>query len=123
MATNAESSVKKWINVPDKSKFILTTKADPPNVQITIEVAVDGKPKETWTTNDILNRTKTLIVRSPHRYQMAVTLKFAGSKTTLAFDARIEKPDSGGPHGKPFKFEAEPPPNSQHADISIITKE
>jgi len=118
MAT--QSSFKKWINVPDKSKFILKTSADPPNVSIDIVITEGGNTTH-WTTSDVLNKTKTLTVRSPRRYEMAVTIAFAGSKTTLEVDARIEKPD-GTPHGKPFQFSATPPPKTQHADISVITQ-
>jgi hypothetical protein len=111
------SSTKNWISVPDNSTFILTTTADPPNVSITITIK-DGNSTKTWTTADVLNKTKELTLRSPRVYTMAITIEFAGSKTTLDFDARIKKPN-GDPHGKPFKFSATRPPNVHHADIGI----
>ena len=115
------SSSKGWINVQDKSKFILTTSAVPANVDITVVITTDTGTTTTWDNSDILNKTKTLTLRSPRVYEMAVTMLFAGAKTTLKFDARIEKPD-GKQHGKPFRFEATPPPKAQHADITIVTK-
>lgn len=114
-------SIKNWINVPDKSTFIVTTKADPPNVSIDI-VINDGTTTTRWKTKDVLNKTKTLTLRSPRIYTMAITIAFVGSKTTLEFDARIKKED-GTPHGKPFKFSATRPPNVHHADIGIEMQE
>ena len=115
------SSVKSWISVPDKSTLTVTTEADPPNVEITV-VIDDGNNTTTWNTDDVLNTKKELTLRSPRIYTIAVTMVFAGAKTTLDFDARLTKP-SGDPHGKPFKFSATPPPNTQHADIGIETEE
>ncbi|HET8773188.1 MAG TPA: hypothetical protein VFP80_05335 [Thermoanaerobaculia bacterium] len=115
------SSSKGWINVRDKSKFILTTSAVPANVDIAVVITTDTGTTTTWDSSDVLNKTKTLVLRSPRVYEMAVTMRFAGAKTTLKFDARIEKPD-GSPHGKPFRFEVTPPPKTHHADITIVTK-
>jgi hypothetical protein len=118
----SEPSVKKWINVPDRSKFVLTTSASPANVDITVVIKTDTGAETIWTNDEILNKTKTLTVRSPRRYRMAVTMKFAGAATTLDFDARVIKPDGATQHGKRFHFEASPPPKTQFANISVITK-
>lgn len=114
-------SFKKWINVRNNSTFILTTSADPPDLDITIEVQRDGQPDQTWTTEQLLNRTKRLRLKSPHRYQLAVDIVFV-NKTELTFDARIEKPD-GSQHGSAYHFTANKPPTAHHADISIITRD
>lgn len=116
------SSSKGWIQVKDGSKFTLTTSAQPPNVEITVVITTDTGSTTTWTSADVLNQTKSLTIRSPRRYHMAITMVFAGAKTTLDVDARIEKPNNGGAHGKPFRFKTSPPKKIHHADISIITK-
>ncbi len=114
-------STKKWINVPDNSTFILTTSADPPDVDIKIGVHVNGKLTATWTNDDVLNKTKKLKLKSPKRYQLVVDIVFA-NKTTLEFDARIEKED-GSQHGSTYGGTATKPPTVHHADLSIITKD
>lgn len=121
MATTTVLSTKDWISVPDGSTLVVTTAANPPNVSIEININ-DGTSTKRWKTSDVLNTTKTLTLRSPRIYTIAVTITFAGSKTTLDFDARIRKPD-GTPHGKPFRFSATRPPNVHHADIGIETVE
>ncbi len=114
-------SVKTWVNVADGSTLVVTTSAEPPNAEITITID-DGSKTTTWTSDDVLNKSKSLKIRSPKIYTIAIVIAFAGAKTTLKFDARIKKP-SGDPHGKPFTFTATRPPNTHHADIAIETKE
>ena len=114
------SSTKNWVSVPDGSTLTVKTEADPPNVDITISID-DGSKTTTWTSDDVLNKSKSLTVKSPKIYTIAVTIAFVGAKTTLEFDARIKKP-GGDPHGKPFVFSATRPPNTQHADIGIETE-
>jgi hypothetical protein len=119
MATT--SSTKDWVSVPDGSTLTIKTEADPPNVEITITID-DGDKTTTWTSDDVLNKSKSLTIQSPKIYTIAITMAFAGAKTTLDFDARIKKP-TGKPHGKPFTFAATRPPNTQHADIGIETED